>query len=70
MTIFTFYFSALGKGNAVGSAVVKKERYNVCKYLQIEGLEKAYVRRNWLNDQNDPESARKRFVSKCYPQLI
>ena len=46
MTIFEFYFSALGKGNAVGSAVVKKGRYNVYKYLQIKGLEKASARRN------------------------
>ena len=46
MTIFKFYFSALGKGNAVGSAVVKKGRYDVCKYLQIKELEKASARRN------------------------
>ena len=67
VTIFAFYFSALGKGNAVGNAVAKKGRYNVCKYLPIKELEKASARRNQLNDQNDPESARKRFVSKCYP---
>ena len=46
ITLFEYYFSAHGKGNAVGNVVVRKGRYNVCKYLQIKELEKASARRN------------------------